>query len=234
MGKLKRCVSVFLPLFVLHQQSKEETAMVTLAQPRPPRRAIRLVHNAASIAASYLGREATTPFRSTVAGTLTAAVDMPPVEPPPNPVKRPRGRPQHDKRRRPEEKRNEKEIAEEIDVGDASRLRKRVSRFSPSRTKVAAKGCCSHRDGSTVPIVPAAANGLVTAGLLTKSSLPPPPTPSWSPPPPSWLSLFANLGLEGMAGTDAARAAVVMKEVRDTLTKELSVLQRLDKVCVRG
>lgn len=49
--------------------------------------------------------------------------------------------------------------------------------------------------------------------------------------PPLWIEALVSLSLAGMAGTDAARAAVVSKEVRDILAKELTVLQRLRKVC---
>lgn len=48
--------------------------------------------------------------------------------------------------------------------------------------------------------------------------------------PPLWVEVLVGLNMAEMAGTDAARAAVVGKEVRDILAKELTVLQRLRKV----
>ena len=51
---------------------------------------------------------------------------------------------------------------------------------------------------------------------------------------PTWIEALVCLNLADMAGTDAARAAVLGKEVRDILAKELAVLQRLRKVRRRG
>lgn len=51
--------------------------------------------------------------------------------------------------------------------------------------------------------------------------------------PPLWIEVLVSLSLADMTGTDAARAAVVGKEVRDVLAKELTILQRLRKVRTR-
>lgn len=57
------------------------------------------------------------------------------------------------------------------------------------------------------------------------------PSSSSPPPPPPWLDVLLGLEMTDFAGDgEAARAAVIVGEVREMEDKELMLLRRLHKV----